>query len=84
MPKQDPKTNYFICDFCGKQHKILPLAISCFESHNVKFVPMTNDMLNRLLQFIYTKDSSLLSDDVGQKIISTIRQYLKVKSLGDM
>jgi len=55
--------------------------LGCEESHNIVYVPLSTEMLQRLWQFMFTKDSALLEDVLGQQLVTTIQQYLRAKPL---
>lgn len=77
MAKFNQETKQYVCKFCGKAHTILSYAVSCEESHGYVYIPMTKEMVNRLLNFIYNKDDSLLEDNIGQATINILKRYTR-------
>ena len=61
------------CSYCGREHPDPASADSCRESHEVIYVAFSKTDLNRLLNFLYTKDESLLT----QSLIKTVTKYLR-------
>lgn len=83
MPKQNIRTKKYHCKFCGEPFNILPVCVAHEEKHNYIYIPMTKEMINRLLTYIYTKDEGLLGDKLGQLTIATLRQYLRAEGTKD-
>lgn len=68
--------NGYKCGYCGKlytgQNGITD-ADKCKESHNLIYVALSPEDLNRLLMFIYSKDDRVLSES----IVDRLQSYLK-------
>lgn len=61
------------CSYCGKEFNDPVAGDSCRDSHELYYVPLSKTDLNRLIQFIYTKDESLLT----KTLVKTITSYLR-------
>lgn len=63
----------WICGYCGTPYVDQTKADQCRESHDLIYVPLTKTDLNRLLNFIFTKDEALLS----RELMDTLQRYLR-------
>lgn len=59
------------CNICGMEHARDIDALSCEQSHEVIYVPIKREDLFRLVQFLYTGDMSLITEE----LMSTLRKY---------
>jgi len=59
------------CSICHKIHARDVYAVACEQSHEVVYVPFKSEDLFRLLQFIMTKDDSLITDS----LLDTLNKY---------
>ena len=59
------------CIYCNKFYDTQDKALECVDTHKLILVPIAKEDLNRLLTFIYIKDSKLLSSD----LIRIIQRY---------
>ena len=68
------KTQYgtYLCGYCGKVYVSATKADECRDQHELIYIPLTKTDLNRLLQFLYTKDESLLTES----LVDTLQTYL--------
>ena len=60
------------CGHCGKPYDDPYKADSCRESHDLIYVPLSKTDLNRLINFIYTKDEQLLTES----LMKTLNKYV--------
>jgi hypothetical protein len=51
----------YSCSYCGKVFVDPFKADECRDSHELIYIPFTKKDLNRLVEFIYLKDDSLLT-----------------------
>jgi hypothetical protein len=65
--------NGYQCGYCGKFYTNPIAAENCKDSHNLIYVPFTKEDLNRLINFIYSKEEKLLTET----LITTLQKYLK-------
>lgn len=65
------ETGEYKCAICGELYDRDTLALSCEQSHDIIYVPMTRMDLYKLLQFIMTRDMTLLSPS----LMKTLNQY---------
>jgi len=66
------KTEYgYQCSICGTLYERDTYALSCEQSHDIVYVPLKSDDLYRLIQFLYTKEDSLLS----KSLVETLMRY---------
>jgi hypothetical protein len=63
-----PDTSYK-CAVCGELYRSEGGAQACVESHNTVYIKFTREELFKLIQFIYTKDSSLIPEDLMKKLL---------------
>jgi len=53
--------NFWECKYCHKDYKLELMALGCEQSHEIIYLPIRKDDLQRLIQFIYMKDERLLT-----------------------
>ena len=63
----------WLCGYCHKEYPDQAKADSCRDGHDLIYVPFTPTDLNRLLNFIYLKDDSLLT----KSLMATLNKYLR-------
>ena len=68
------------CNFCGKTYTRFPQADTCEKSHNMIYVPMTEQELTHLVLFLHTRDMAVLDQSLIRRLIN----YKKVKNGNDM
>jgi len=56
------------CFYCGKYYENPANARKCENEHDVIFVPMLREDLNRLLNFIATGDRDLLTERLSRTL----------------
>ena len=61
----------YACSVCGKLYPDPTKADSCRDSHEIVYIPLRRSDLNRLLNFIYLRDESLLTES----LVETLRKY---------
>lgn len=61
------------CFYCGKLYTTEPKARECENSHDVLFVPILREDLNRLVNFIATGDKSLLNERLSRTLFRYFR-----------
>lgn len=59
----------YICSICGTAYDRDTYALSCEQGHDTIYIPFSSDELFRLVQFLYTKDESLLSESLVKKLM---------------
>ena len=59
------------CSICGSLHPRDVYALSCEQSHELVYIPIKQEDLLRLIQFLYTKDESLLN----KSLVETLLKY---------
>jgi hypothetical protein len=62
----------WLCGYCGKAYTDQVKADNCRDSHELIYIPLTKTDLNRLLQFLYTKNEELLTES----LVNTLQTYL--------
>lgn len=67
------KNNGLICYYCGKEYDTEKEARDCENNHDVIFLPLLKEDLNRLLNFIATGERKLLTD----RLMKTLFQYMR-------
>jgi hypothetical protein len=68
MPRSKNK-----CFYCDKYYKDEQDARDCENSHDIVFVPILREDLNRLLNFIATGDSKLLTERLSRTLFRYTR-----------
>lgn len=63
----------YACSICNKLHSRDIYAIKCEQSHDIVYVPIPRGDLFKLVQFLYSGDSELLS----KEIITLLLKYSK-------
>ena len=62
-----------VCSYCNKKWSDPAKADSCRDGHELIYVQISKSDLNRLINFIYAKDESLLSPT----LMNTLTKYLR-------
>ena len=57
------------CDWCNKVYPDPSKADSCRGKHDIVYVPMLKSDVNRLLQFMTTKDEELITETMYKSLI---------------
>jgi hypothetical protein len=60
--------NGYACSICDKVYTSFQLADSCRDAHELLYVPMTKSELNRLVNYLYTGEESLLSEELVKRL----------------
>lgn len=55
------KQNKYKCSYCEREYVDPTKADLCRDGHDLVYVQMSRGDVNRLLQFIFTRDDSVLS-----------------------
>lgn len=63
----------WLCGYCGKPYPDATKADVCRDSHELIYVGLSATDLNRLLNFIATKNDAVLTES----LIATLQRYLK-------
>lgn len=61
------------CGYCHKFYTSPVEADACKEAHKLIYVALSKEDLQRLLQFIYSKEDDVL----GETIVDRLQSYLK-------
>lgn len=67
-----------ICTYCGLPYDSEEKAKACRDKHNIIFVKLSAEDLNRLIHFIYSKDEKIL----GPTLIRNLEKYRRRLALG--
>ena len=65
------------CGYCGKIYDRDQEADTCKQSHNLLYLPLSAEDINRLHLYLYNGDENLLTES----LIKQIKKYAKVASL---
>jgi hypothetical protein len=71
VPIYDPGTKEWRCKYCNVSYYNELSAKGCESNHEVVLIEIYREDLMRLMQFLYTKDETLLTD----RLIKTLRKY---------
>lgn len=69
-------TNKHKCFYCDKYYTDVMKARDCEGKHDVLFVPILREDLNRLLNFIATGDRNLLTERLSKVLFRYVRAYI--------
>lgn len=61
------------CGVCEKQYPDSAKADACRSSHELIYVAFTLAEINRLLNFIYTREESLITEAMVKKLSDQLR-----------
>ena len=61
------------CGYCGKFFTNPVDADNCKESHDLIYLPLSKEDLNRLVLFLYQKEDKLLT----KSLIDNLQKYLR-------
>lgn len=59
------------CNTCGLVYQREPYAYGCEQSHDTIYIKLHRDDLQRLIQFLYTGDTELIS----KRLMKTLLKY---------
>lgn len=66
-------TKGYACSYCGKQFPDPIAADNCKDGHDLIYVAISKEHLNRLITFIYSKEEDVLPDG----LVERLKSYLK-------
>ena len=56
------------CMICSKEYETLRERDKCVESHDIVYIPLTREELNRLTNFIMIGERQLLTEELVKKL----------------
>lgn len=62
-----------VCRYCAKWHSTPEKARECENGHDVVFVPLLREDLNRLVNFIATGERALLTERLSKALFKSYR-----------
>lgn len=62
------------CSICGEIYSNDIYALSCEQAHEIVYVPFNQGDLYNLLQFVWTKDESLLTESLMKTLMKYSRR----------
>jgi len=67
------------CFYCGKEYTHSEKADKCRESHDLVYIPMAKQDLNKLVMYIMSGEKKILLDKDGNLIrgVRLMMKYLK-------
>lgn len=65
--------NWFKCLYCEREYKKESEARRCLDEHNLRLIPIAQNDLGRLNQFIYLKEDDLLTES----LVRIIQKYAR-------
>ena len=72
------KKKIYQCSYCGKPFESKEPALRCKEEHDIIFVELSAEDLNRLIHFIYSKDEKIL----GPTLMQNLEKYKRRLAFG--
>jgi len=67
------KKGKYLCGYCLKPYAKQFEAEGCKDSHELVYVPLSKADLNRLINFIYSKNDDYLNEN----LINVLKRYIK-------
>ena len=64
---------YYYCSYCNTEYSDPVRADSCREKHDLIYVALSRDDLNRLINFIHLGHDELLTESM----VNSLRKYLR-------
>lgn len=61
------------CSYCSKQYTDPIKADTCREEHDLVYVQLPRSDLNRLINFIFTKEDRLLTENITKTLQKALR-----------
>jgi hypothetical protein len=61
------------CFYCGKYYREEQKAKDCARTHDIVYVPIMREDLNRLINYIATGDSNLLTERLSRTLFRYVR-----------
>lgn len=71
--RKGEKEKQYTCLYCNTPYSEKKKAEKCIKDHDIIYFPISRDDLNRLNNFIFTREDKLLSSS----LIETIRKYAR-------
>lgn len=65
------------CIICNIQYAKDIEAVTCESGHDLVYVPFNREDLFKLIQFLYTKDDSLLSESLMKTLLKYKRGFYR-------
>ena len=75
--------NGYKCGYCGKFFTDPIECDSHKDSHKLIYLALSKEDLNRLVMFIYSKDESVLGEDIVSRLQSYLRGSFNLDLLKD-
>lgn len=69
----------YACSYCGKVYPRDSWADSCADKHDLIYVQISREDLNRLIQFLFTGEPNLITPNLYRRL----RRYAKLKTSPD-
>lgn len=66
----------FACSICGEKYSQSSRADGCRDSHDMIYIPMSKDELNKLIHAIVMDDTSILPTNLLQTLQKYARQQV--------
>lgn len=70
MPRRTDEGDW-VCNHCQQEYSREIYAVSCEQSHEIIYIPLSRSDLFRLLEFLYTGDRELLTES----LVKTLMKY---------
>lgn len=62
------------CLYCQKQYTTVRARDQCLESHDIVYVPISRSDLNRLLNFIMSRNEKYLTESLTSTLFRYVRK----------
>lgn len=72
------KKRIYTCSYCGKPFETKERALSCKDTHDIIYVELSAEDLNRLLHFLHSKDEKIL----GPTLVHNLEKYRRRLAFG--
>lgn len=67
------KNENWLCSYCKKSYSRQEEADRCRESHDLVYVALPIEDLNRLIQFLFTREEKLLKESIVNSLQNSLR-----------
>lgn len=67
----------WICSYCRKEYSTPALADTCRDEHDIIYVPLGREDLNRLINFLFIQDPKLMRETIVRALQTALSNSQK-------